>query len=101
MHLSDKKVVELIDLATKDFHGDTRTLSNAIGYLMIGRQFGWKPMLLMHDRKTIKNYELLLKFDSKDVMPEIGPLETKSIAWVAVQKAVSFWKAVKLSLIHI
>lgn len=95
MHLSDKSLVEKIDLATKDYQGDLRTLSNAIGYLMIGRQFGWRPMLLMYDRKSVKNYENLLKFDSKLVMPEIGPLAKKSIAWIAVQKVTNFWKAVK------
>lgn len=95
MKLSDKQLVELIDNATEDFKGDLRLLSNAIGYLMIGRKFGWKPMLLMHDRKSIKSYEEILKFDSKVIMEEVGPFAYKSVAWKAVQKVANFWKAVK------
>ena len=95
MSLSNKELVELIDSGIHKFYGDTRTLSNAIGYLMIGRQIGWKPVLLMYDRKSIKNYEGILGFDSKDVMPEIGEFARKSVAWKAVQKVTNFWKAVK------
>ena len=95
MSLSNKELVELIDSSIQEFQGDTRTLSNAIGYLMIGRQFGWKPLLLMYDRKSVKKYEEILGFDSKVVMPEIGKFANKSVAWKAVQRVSNFWKAVK------
>jgi hypothetical protein len=38
--LNDKQLVELIDRAIKDFQGNCDSLSGAIGYLMIGRDFG-------------------------------------------------------------
>ena len=93
--LTEKQLVELMNKAVKKYSGDSRKLVNAIGYLVIGRNFGWKIMLLMHDRKSIKAYEEILAIDSKAVMPEIGPMAKKSIAWEAVQKVTNFWKAVK------
>jgi hypothetical protein len=95
MKITDENLVTHIDKRIKAYGGDLRVLTNAIGYLMIGRKFGWKPMLLMHDRKSIKKYEDILDFDSKESMPEVGPWADSSVAWKAVQKVSNFWKAVK------
>lgn len=93
--MTEKQLVELVDKAIKDFHGNSARLSNAIGYLFIGRQFGWRVMLLMYDRKSIKDYEKILGIDSREVFPELGPRAKKSNAYWAVQKVTNFWKAVK------
>lgn len=95
MTASDKQAIEIVDRAIKGFRGDTRRLSNAIGFLMIGRRFGWRAMYLMHDRRSIKEYEALLGIDTRDFFPEIGPLADKSVAYKAVQKVTNYWKAVK------
>jgi hypothetical protein len=52
-------------------------------------------MLLMHDRKSIKDYEKILQIDSKQLFPEVGPLAEKSVAYWALRKVTNFWKAVK------
>lgn len=93
--MTEKQLVEIIDKAIKNFHGNTQRLSNAIGYLMLGRKFGWRVMLLMHDRKSIKDYEKILGIDSRIIFPEYGPLKNKSMAYRALQKVTNFWKAVK------
>jgi len=95
MAMTDKRLVEMIDKAIGRFHGDSRTLSNAIGYLMLGRRFGWRAVFLMYDKKSIKSYEQLLGFDSRELFPEAGDLADKSVAYCAVQKVTNFWKAVK------
>ena len=92
---SEKQLVELIDKAIKNFVGNTDTLSGAIGYLMIGRKFGWRVMYFMHSQRTVRNYEKILNVRSEDVMPELGPLAKKAVAWQALQKVSNFWKAVK------
>jgi hypothetical protein len=95
MSAADKRTVEIIDKAISNFRGDTKTLSNAIGYLMIGRKFGWRAMYLIHDRRSIKSYEMILGIESREFLPEVGPLAHKSVAYRAVQKVTNFWKAVK------
>jgi hypothetical protein len=93
--MTEKQLVETIDKAIKNFHGNSQRLSNAIGYMMLARQFGWRVMLLMHDRKSIKDYEQILGIDSREIFPEYGSLKGKSVAYQALQKVTNFWKAVK------
>jgi hypothetical protein len=93
--MNEKQLLEAIDKAIKGFVGDTDTLASAIGYLMIGRKFGWRVMFLMHRQSTIKKYEKILKIDSREAMPELGPYHEKSVAYWALQKVTNFWKAVK------
>jgi hypothetical protein len=57
---------------------------------------GWKVLYLIHDRKTIKRYEETLGLEFREPnMPDVGKYAEKSVAWLAVQKVTSFWRAVK------
>jgi len=91
----EKELVQLIDQVTQNYKGNLHELESAIGMLMVGRQFGWKVMLLVHDKKTIRKYERMLGVDVREVLPEVGDFAHKSLAWVAAQKVGNFWKAVK------
>lgn len=92
---NDAELIAHLDEITKEFKGSLHDLEAAIGYLMVGRHFGWKPLLLIHDKQTLKKYEKILNLNIRDEIPEVGEYAYKSIAWVAVQKISSFWKAVK------
>lgn len=93
--LTDKKFLEIIDNAVKEFRGDATNLEKAIGMLTFGRHVGWKPLMLIHDKKTIRKYEGILAVELRDVLPEVGKLANKSVAWKIVQKVGGFWNAVK------
>ena len=93
--MHEKQLVELIDRATKNFKGSLDTLESAIGYLMIGRHYGWRVMFLIHRQSTVRTYEAILGIVSKEVMPEVGPRAEKSVAYLAVKKVSNYWKAVK------
>jgi len=92
---SDKELVELIDKAIKNFSGSTDTLAGAIGYLLIGRKFGWRIMFFMYSQGTVRKYEKILGIKSKEVMPEEGPLKKKAVAFNAYRKVGDFWKGVR------
>jgi len=93
---SDKELVELVDKAIKEYAGDIEVLEAAIGFLFLGRKFGWRVMFFMHRQKTVKNYERILQIkDSRDYMPELGPLAKKAVVYQAIQKVKNYWKAVK------
>lgn len=92
--MNDKELVAHLDSRMERFKGDMTRLEHAIGAYMVGRQFGWKVLLLIHDRKTIAKYGEILDLDFRD-LPEVGQLAHKSVAWSAVQKVASYWKAVK------
>jgi len=93
--LNDKQLVDLIDKSIKNFAGNTDALGSAIGYLMMGRKFGWRVMFFMHTQGTVRKYEKILGIRSKEVMPELGPLAKKAVVWDALQKVSNFWKGVK------
>ena len=71
------------------------TLEAAIGAYVVGLKIGWKPLLLVHDKKTLSKYEKILGINFRDELPEVGELANKSIAWNAAQRVSNYWKAVK------
>lgn len=86
---------KIIDKAIKDFKGDIPVLESAIGALHVGRKFGWKVLYIIHDMRTIKKYEDILKINFKGSFEEAGPLAHKSRGYQMVSKLSNFWKAVK------
>lgn len=93
--LSEKHLVDLVDKAIKNFQGNSDSLSGAIGYLMIGRKFGWRVMFFIHSQGTVRKYEKILGVKTRDVMPEEGPYAKKAAVYQAMKKVSNFWKAVK------
>jgi len=93
--IPQKEIILHIDRITQNFTGQINELEQAIGLWIVGRQFGWKVMFLVHDRKTIAKYEDILKIKFRKELPEVGEYAHKSLAWKAVQKVSNFWKAVK------
>jgi hypothetical protein len=93
--MNDKDLLAHIDGRVERFKGDLTQLERAVGTLIVGRQFGWKILLLAHDRKTVAKYGEILALDFKKELPEVGALAHRSVGWAAAQKVASFWKAVK------
>jgi len=82
------------DYALNTYKGPTNTLEQAIGALHVAVSFGWKPLYLMHDKKTLRNFEKILDVSFRDLCDEEGPLASRSKAWRLFQKYNNFWKAV-------
>jgi hypothetical protein len=92
---TDEELCARIDRAFDKFRGNSETLKSAIGYAFIARRVGWKPALLMHTQKTVKEYDKILDIDSRSFFDEIGPDAHRSHAWRLAEKVTNFWKAVK------
>lgn len=98
VEMSRTKKTNLHDIAESAllrFKGDIHLLESAIGSLYVGKQYGWKVIYLIHDKKTIRKYEDVLKINFRQDMPEIGPRADHSVAFRALQNVTNFWKAVK------
>ena len=52
--ISDKHIMELVNMKTIEFRGPLNELRGAIGMPIVGRHFGWRVPLLIHDRKRKK-----------------------------------------------
>ena len=97
-----RDIKKMIDKATADFKGDITELEAAIGLLFVSEHMGWKPMLLVHDPRTVKKYEDHLRLGDRNfsyrtpgLLPEVGPKAMKLNAWRLVQKGLNFWRAVR------
>ena len=93
--MNQRQEREMIDRAIKAFRGQVPTLETAIGAYLVGKQIGWRPLVLIHEKQTLRKYEKILGISFRDELPEVGKMADKSVAWTAVQKVSNFWKAVK------
>ena len=94
--MDDQELMGVINRAIDRFHGDASQFESAIGALILGQRYGWKVLMLIHSRSTLKNYSKLLGVpDIRKLMPPTGPLSHRSIAWRLVEGTKNFWKAVR------
>lgn len=94
--MENQQLMGVINKAIDRFHGDATQLESAIGALIIGQHMGSKVMMLVHSRATLKSYsKILLVPDVRKLMPPLGPLSHRSLAWRLVEGTNKFWKAVR------
>lgn len=89
-----QELVKQVEQVTKDFAGPFEQLESALGMLMIGRLVGWKVLVLIHNKRTIREYERILGINIREAFPDEGPLAHKSCGLELVKKLGNFWKAV-------
>jgi len=80
--------------AIANFKGQLPDLETALGLLRIGGHLGWRPLALIHNKRTLRKYEDILNIKFKEFFPEEGPSWDRSFGYVAAKKIGNFWKAV-------
>lgn len=81
--------------STVEFEGQFDELESALGMLMIGRLVGWKVLVLIHNKRTIRKYEEILGgINIREVFREEGPLAHKSLGLKIAKQLGKFWKVV-------
>ena len=88
------RLQKIVDKAAQDFHGQIDELENAVGMLMLGRLVGWRYLVFIHNKRSIRKYEEILGINIREEFEEEGPLTEKSPAYALVKRLGSFWKAV-------
>lgn len=89
-----QKYIKIINEKSTAFVGQLDELESAIGMMMLGRLYGWRVLVLIHSKRTLRKYEGFLGIDIREMFPETGPLTPKSVGYEAAQKFSNFWKAV-------
>ena len=95
--LTEAEKAEAFDqagLAIASFSGSLEELEKAIGMLMLGYHFGWKVLLLVHSKRTIRKYEKILGIDIKTFFPAEGPSAERSMGLDLAKKIGNFWQVV-------
>lgn len=97
--MTDQEFMEICHKGFKDFSGDIREFERAVGTLFVARYTGWKPMYLMHDRKSVKKYEDHLDIKFQEVVLPEGDAAHRSLAYLLLSKAkktlTNFWEVVR------
>ncbi len=95
--LSTEKLKQLQDIELKafaKFHGQFDELESAYGFLRLGFHIGWKPLAIIHSKKTFRKYEQILDINAKELFPEDTPASDRSMGYSIAKKLSNFWKAV-------
>ena len=95
--LSDDEKVKAFDkagTAIANFSGSLEELEKAIGMLIIGYHFGWKVLLLVHSKRTIRKYENILDINIKEFFPAEGRSAKRSMGLGLAKQIGNFWQVV-------
>jgi len=93
--LTEEQLVIAIKAAVKRFSGYGPTLESAIGAVFVGKEMGWRVLRLIHNEKTIRQYESILGLRFKVQMQDETPLSQKSYGFVFAEKIKSFSKLLR------
>ena len=96
--LSPDKLKQLQEIELKAiarFIGQLDELESALGFLRMGFQFGWRPMAIIHSKKTFRKYEEILGINARVLFPDETPSSDRSVGYNVALKLNSFWKIVK------
>jgi len=77
------------------FGGQAKELESALGMLRLGDHLGWKPLLMIHDKKTIRKYEDILDIEIREFFEEEGPSARRSVGYYLATKTKKFWKVIR------
>jgi hypothetical protein len=76
------------------FHGQFDELEAALGMLRIGHHIGWRVLVLIHNKRTIRKFEEILGINIREFFPAEGPSCERSMGYEWAKKLGNFWKAV-------
>ena len=80
--------------AVINFQGPLDELEKAIGILRLGHHIGWRVLVLVHSKRTIRKYEEMLGITFREFFPAEGPMASRSLAYAVTRKINNFWKVV-------
>lgn len=95
--LSPKQLDELHRIereAIARFEGQIDELESALGMLRLGHHLGWRVLVLVHSKPTIRKYEEILGIKVRELFQEEGPSSERSQGYQIARKLENFWKAV-------
>jgi len=98
--LTPLSVDQLVQLHTIEldaiarFAGTTDELETALGFLRLGFQIGWKPLMIIHSKKTGRKYEQILGINSREYFPEVTASSERIRGYKIAKTLTNFWKAV-------
>ena len=89
-----EELQEIAHTASARFQGQFDELEAALGVLQLGDHLGWKPLVLIHNKRTLRKYEDILGIKVREFFPSEGPSSQRSQGYRLAKQIGNFWKAV-------
>lgn len=80
--------------AFANFYGTFDDLELALGVLRTGDYLGWRPLVLIHNKRTIRKVEDILGITIREFFPPEGECAERSLGYKFAKGLTNFWKAV-------
>jgi hypothetical protein len=80
--------------AFASFQGQFDDLELALGILRTGDYLGWRPLVLIHNKRTIRKVEDILGINLREFFLPEGPNADRSLGYKFAKQLTNFWKAV-------
>ena len=80
--------------AIANFSGTFDDLELALGVLRLGHHVGWRVLVMIHNKRTIRRIENILEIDIREFFPPEGPSAKRSMGYKLALELGNFWKAV-------
>jgi len=90
----ESEMISIEREAIANFSGQLDDLLAALGMLRMGDYFGWRVLVLIHNKRTIRKYEEILDIRVREFFPAEGSQSHRSNGYTIATKLNSFWKAV-------
>ena len=97
VRLTPEQLEEIGDITYKaiaNFKGQADKLETAIGALMLGYQVGWRVLFVIHNKRTIRQYEDILGITFREFFSEEGPASGRSKGYAIAKELQKFWQVV-------
>ncbi len=88
-----RRLDEIQQAAIANFSGDLGELESALGMLILGQQYGWKVIHIIHSKATVRKYEEILGIKVREEFPDEGPSAMRNNGYRLIQNVSNFWKA--------
>src|SRR3569623_292267 len=80
--------------AIANFYGQLDDLAAALGMLRMGDHFGWRVLVLNHNKRTKRKYEEILNINVREFFPEEAAQSSRSRGYTMAKAIGNYWKAV-------
>ncbi|MGC2458228.1 MAG: hypothetical protein WA435_09540 [Gallionellaceae bacterium] len=80
--------------AFANYRGTFDDFELALGVLRSGDYLGWRPLVLIHNKRTIRKIEEILNINVREFFPPEGVGAERSLGYSIAKKLGKFWKVV-------
>lgn len=90
----EQQLLQIEREAVANFSGSLDELQAALGFLRFGDYYGWRVLVIVHNKRTIRKYEQILNINIKEFFPAESSESSRSIGLNLAKKIGNFWKVV-------